>query len=176
MSFTNSAKRIVQSIGKNNKPTYAVMAVAVTNGIFKPLSSLTDKKEAKETKQYAALREFLTEVVAVPTYWACGELAAKVAEKHFKNPKDIKMAKTNMMFLGVCTAALLVIPGLCSVIVTPFTDMIFNKKKPDTQSKKLDINEKAPILNIPMEGKAAKTKYMYPNHNMHTFVSGGLKI
>ena len=166
----------MQAIGKNNKPTYAVMAVAVTNGIFKPLSSLTDKKEAKETKRYAALREFLTEVVAVPTYWACGELAAKVAEKYFKNPNDIKMAKTNMMFLGVCTAALLVIPGVCSLVVKPFTDMIFNKKQKNGNQKTLDVLQKTQELNIPMEGHSAKKQYLYTNHSVHTFVNGGLKI
>ena len=116
MNFTETLKKVLISVGKNNKPTYTVMAVATANGIFKPISSLTDRKEKPEARKYAALREFATEVVAVPTYWACGVGAAALGDKLFKNNPDKKaMARANMMFLGVCTAALLVIPAVCSV-------------------------------------------------------------
>ena len=170
-------KSIIESIGKNNKPTYAVMAVAVANGIFKPLASLTDKNEAPETKRYAALREFMTEVVAVPTYWACGEFASKIAGKAFKDqPLKQPMAKTNMGFLGVCLAALFVIPALCSVIVKPFTDLIYKNNKNDVVTKQ-DIaftSEKPQVKEL----NTNQVSYnMYKNYSMDVFTNrGGLKI
>lgn len=114
--ISDFGKCFLTTIGKNNKPTYPVIAVATANGIFKPISSLTDKKEKPEARKYAALREFCTELVAVPTYWACGVGAAKLGDKLFKgNPEKKSVARTNMMFLGVCTAAIFVIPAVCSL-------------------------------------------------------------
>lgn len=171
-------KAIIESIGRNNKPTYAVMAVAVANGIFKPLASLTDKNEAPETKRYAALREFMTEVVAVPTYWACGELAAKVAEKAFKNePLKQPMAKTNMGFLGVCLAALFVIPGVCSLVVKPFTNLIYKDKKDDAAPKLDVISESEMPLVKPADANVVFNNNIYTNYTMEAFTNrGGLKI
>ena len=171
-------KSIIESIGKNNKPTYAVMAVAVANGIFKPLASLTDKKEAPETKKYAALREFMTEVVAVPTYWACGELASKVAGSLFKDqPLKQPMAKTNMGFLGVCLAALFVIPGLCSIVVKPFTNMIYKYKKDDAAPKLDIISESEMPLVKPIDENVSFNNNLYTNYTMEAFTNrGGLKI
>lgn len=171
-------KPIIESIGKNNKPTYAVMAVAVANGIFKPLTSLTDKNESPETKNYAALREFLTEVVAVPTYWVSGEIASKIAGKAFqKEPLKQPMAKTNLGFVGVCIAALFIIPALCSVIVKPFTDLIYkHKNNVPSQPNVTDIKLNS---NIPYN-KGANTPKInspYSKYSMEIFMNrGGLKI
>lgn len=175
-----TGKDILISVGKNNKPTYAVMAVATANGIFKPISSLTDKKEKPEARKYAALREFLTEVVAVPTYWSCGVGAAKLGEKLFKdNPETKAIARTNMMFIGVCTAAVFVIPALCSLALKGL-DAITGKNK--TQGKnlepaKLDITSKTaqmPIYQTP----DIETKFEgITRPSINTFVKGGgLKI
>ncbi|MBR1423967.1 hypothetical protein IJ579_00215 [bacterium] len=166
-SIIKNAKKACESLGKNNKATYTVMAVAVTNGIFKPITSLTDKKEAPETKKYAALREFLTEVVAVPTYWACGELAAWGGSKLFRNPVKVERAKTNLRFLGVCTAALAIIPAGCSLFVKPFTDLIFSKNKKVEPETKLTTTV---LHNYNFKGN-------YHKYSMNTFTNrGGLKI
>lgn len=140
-------KKTLISVGKNNKPIYAVMAIAVANGIFKPISSLTDKKEKPEARKYAALREFLTEVVAVPTYWACGVGAAKLGESLFKNnPEKQAIAKTNMMFLGVCTAAVFVIPALCSAVIGFVNYKL--KKEDNTKAKQFDVTSNTPNIKI----------------------------
>lgn len=137
MAFKESVKNILIKLGENNKPTYAVMAIAVAKGIARPLFTMSDKHADPETKKYTAIREALTEVVAIPTYYACGELAGKVAENlKFNNlPTEElrqysrKNAKQNFMFLGVCTAALLVIPALASVTIKPFMKKIQENKK-----------------------------------------------
>lgn len=145
-------KKIFVKLGENNKPTYAVMAIAVVKGIARPLFTLTDKHADPETKKYTAIREGLTEVVAIPTYFACGELAGKVADKlNFDHlPKNQQAyargnAKGNFMFLGVCTAALLIIPALASITIKPFMKKIQeNKNKVDNileDAHKLDIDD-----------------------------------
>ena len=168
-------KKFLTYVGKHNKPIYPVIAVAVANGIFKPISSLTDKKEKPEVRKYAALREFLTELVAVPTYWLCGIGAAKVGEKLFKNNPDKKVvAKSNMMFIGVCTAAVFVIPAVCSIVMKAL-DNVNNKSK--KSSSRLDISSNAP----------EQKEYKFNNINtrfgfayrpkMSAFINnGGLKV
>lgn len=147
--LVEKGKNILISVGKNNKPTYTMMAIATANGIFKPISSLTDKKEKPEARKYAALREFLTECVAVPTYWACGTGAAALGAKLFSNPKKQAIAKTNMNFLGVCVAALFVIPALCSVVMKPLDNILKKDKKAKNPSQKLDVTSNAPEIKTP---------------------------
>jgi len=172
MAIIQNVKKMLESLGRNNKPIYAVVAIATANGIFKPLTSLTDKKEAPETKKYAALREFLTEVVAIPTYIACAKIAEYGAQRAYKNnPQKLNIAKTNLGFLGVCTAAVFVIPAVCSLIVKPFTDMIYKKgKSPDTVLPK----QNQPLKNTPSTTFSAH----YHRYNMAAFASnnGRLKI
>lgn len=178
-NIADIGKKILISVGKNNKPTYAVMAIAAANGIFKPISSLTDKKEKPEARKYAALREFATECVAVPTYWACGVGAAAFGAKLFKNdPEKRAIAKTNMMFLGVCTAALFVIPAVCSValkILDKITGKNTNKKE-NQEPAKLDITSNTPELQTYSDIQTKFGQNMY-RPNMSTFLNkGGLKI
>lgn len=122
--------KLIKYIGKNIKPSYPIVLVAAAEIVFRPLFTMMDKKSPNETKKYTALREAVTEVVAVPTYLTCGALAASGA-KLFKDAKTATRAKHNLELMGLWTAALVVIPGLCSVFVKPFTEKLFNKKKPE---------------------------------------------
>lgn len=153
MSMKDLMKKVFVKLGENNKPTYAVMAIAVVKGIARPLFTMSDKHADPETKKYTAIREGLTEVVAIPTYYACGELAGNVASKlkfdHIPNPELQKYARKNaqqnFMFLGVCLAALLVIPALASVTIKPFMKKIQEKNKATNNAvdnaQKLDIDD-----------------------------------
>ena len=176
-TLANLAKKVLVSVGKNNKPTYAVMAIAIANGIFKPISSLTDKKEKPEARKYAALREFATECVAVPTYWACGVGAARIGAKLFKdNPEKKLMAKANMMFLGVCTAAVFVIPAVCSCALWLLDKALGKHKIDQNNSNKLDVVSKTPKVKI---NNSTDTKFetIVYRPNINTFIDkGGLKI
>lgn len=180
ISIKNTVKNICSSIGKNNNPAYVVVAIATAKGIFRPFFTMMDKKEAPETKKYAALREGLTEVIAIPTYLLCGAIAGKGA-KLFTDPEKAKIAKHNLRFAGVCTAALLVIPGLCSVAIKPFTNMIFKKKNDDTvdNTKKLDIVSKdtMPVLKTDsLQKQNPVVKYPAGMVNMATFTNSGMKV
>ena len=175
--ITEIGKKILVSVGKNNKPTYAVMAIAAANGIFKPISSLTDKKEKPEARKYAALREFVTECVAIPTYWACGVGTAALGAKLFKdNPEKKAIARANMMFLGVCTAAVLVIPAVCSGAILVLDKALGKDKPMPKEPAKLDITSSAPEIQIQSDTSTKFGSNIY-HPNMHTFINrGGLKI
>lgn len=182
MANSSFIKKTLESLGKNNKPTYVVMAIAAAKGIFRPTFTMLDKKESPETKKYTALREGLTEIIAIPTYWACGELAAKGANL-FKDQKTADMARHNLMFAGVCTAALFVIPGLCSLVINPFTDKIFKKSKPEHKGgpARLDVTSEAeemPIKSsqISQTGNPLNRVQQYNKVSFATFTNSGMKV
>ena len=124
MSLNEVIRNTCKKLGENNKPTYVVMAIAAVKGICRPLFTMMDKTEKPETKKYTALREGLTEVIAIPAYWSCGELAGNLAKRFYKDKVLAKRAETNFMFVGVCAAALFVIPGLCSAVIKPVMDKL----------------------------------------------------
>ncbi len=136
-----NVKSICKGLGESNKATYAVVAIAVAKGIFRPIFTLCDKNEKKETKIYTATKEGLTEVVAIPTYICVGKLAEVVAGKlKGLSPEKLEAAKHNANFIGVCVAALLVIPALVSIVTKPFSK---NVSQQPEKKQNLNIKEHA---------------------------------
>ena len=165
-------KHTIEKVGVNPKATYAVVAVAWANSVFKPLSTMLEKNEKPETKKYTALREFLTECVAVPTYITCAAIAQKFA-KTMKEPNKAKVAKANLNFIGVCTAAVFVIPALCSVVIKPMTDMIYHRGDEKSQPAKVETSASAAI------GGNKPINKSYPPYHTYSFASfrnGGMKV
>lgn len=164
MGLADKFRNICIKLGENNKPTYAVMAIATVKGIARPTFTMMDKHEDPQTKKYTAMREGLTEVVAIPAYWGCGELASKIAGKMKLAPEKQALAKHNFMFLGVCTAALFVIPALASLAIKPFMGMIQGdgkKAKKEEPAHTLDIKEtEVPEIEI---------NKLQPNNYIQTF-------
>ena len=183
MSLSSGFKKICESVAKDNNPAYAVVAIATAKGIFRPLFTMMDKKESPETKKYTALREGLTEVIAIPTYLACGALAGKGAAL-IKDAEKAAKAKHNLCFVGVCTAALVVIPGLCSLVVKPFTDKIFHKNSKDNNNEnpsaaKLDITSETPELKVPISQTGHMldvSRYNTHNINLGSFTNNGMRV
>ena len=164
MGMKDSIKKVLVKLGENNKPTYAVMAIAVVKGIARPLFTMSDKHADPETKKYTAIREGLTEVVAIPTYFACGELAGKVANKLNLSPEKKALARSNFMFLGVCAAALVVIPALASITIKPFMNKIQNGNKSKEKINEIsNISEQSKFNSVKKESnfKAKKTMTSY---------------
>ena len=142
-NLTGKLKSLCKNLGENCKPTYVVMAIATVKGICRPTFTMMDKHEDYETKKYTAIREGLTEVIAIPVYWGLGELSGKCAK--FLPDELQKQGKKNAMFLGVCTAALLIIPGLCSATIKPIMDKFFPTKHDAKENdKKLDVTSVSP--------------------------------
>lgn len=164
MSFINFIKNTCSNLGNNSKPLYPILAISCANGIFRPTFTMMKKGENPESKKYAALREGITEVVAMPTYFVTGILGAKLGEKIAAKAYEadiakrtkagevisetvkqemkasaIKKGQAGLGLLAICFAAGVVIPALCSVVVTPVMKRI--GKKPE--QKTLDIKETA---------------------------------
>lgn len=171
MAANNFIKNICKSLGTNNKSIYPVVAIATANGIFRPTITMLKKGENPESKKYAALREGITEIIAVPTYWISGVLAAKFGEIITAKAMDIKFAEqekkgrilaenikqemkssaikkgqAGLMLIGVCTAAGIIIPALCSVLVTPIMKNL--KQKKDKQNLPAPEPDKAQPVNL----------------------------
>lgn len=187
MSASEKLKNVFVKIGENNKATYAAIAIAVAKGIFRPTFTMLDKKEDPKTKKYTALREGFTEVLAVPIYWGCGVLADKIAPKIQKDPAKLKITQTNLGFIALSIATLIVVPGLCSCLVKPFTNMLFKKddskatSKPKDENKKLDIiegnNYSPEIGNIKVPVIPEMNKYYYsPYSNENIVANSGMRV
>lgn len=163
----------LEYVGKNIKPYWPTVAVASAELIFRPTFTMMDKKTPEETKKYTALREGLTELIAAPTYLALPILAAK-ASNLIKDPQKSKMAKHNLQTLGTWAAALVVIPGLCSLAVKPFMDKI---KPKNDEPKKLDITSKTVEIE-PVKTPVTQQNVSYPLHKVSIsgFTNTGMKV
>lgn len=176
MAFNEFIQRTCKKLGENNKPTYVVMAIAAVKGICRPLFTMMDTTESPETKKYTALREGLTEAIAIPAYWACGEFAGKMAKRMFSDKGLAKRAEKNMMFIGVCAAALFVIPGVCSAVIKPMMDAIGLKAPDQKHAPKPAEN---PQLTVITPANNRLTKLTSPYTSMHAFQNrpqSGLRV
>jgi len=148
-NFKNTLKKltslegICDSFGKGeNAALFITTTVAAFKGIFRPTFTLMDKKQDPESKKYAAFRELLTEVIAIPTYIAFDKATKWLTTSFYKGkvPEDqLKNIKVTSGFIGVCIAAL-AIPAVCNVVQPPV--MRAFKKYQDSKKAKegLDIN------------------------------------
>ena len=135
-NLVNNIQKLCESLGRSNKATYAVVAIAITKGIFRPIFTMSDKHENPQTKKYTAIREGLTEVVAIPTYIGVAKIAEIVAANlKISNKEDVTIAKHNANFLGVCFAAAIVIPVVTSVIINPLMKMFHCEAKQNNLNK-----------------------------------------
>lgn len=135
----NILDKTFKFLGDNaNAAIIVTCVVAGFKGIFRPLFTMMDKKSDPETKKYAAIREGLTEVVAIPVYIAIPTILGKMIEKAkaFKTPHDKKIAQGNAKFFGVCASTLL-IPAVCNVIQPP----IMKAYKAKQEAKKAQMNK-----------------------------------
>jgi len=189
-------EKALVKLGADNSPTLVAVGVATAKGIFRPIFTMADKKQDKETKKYTAIREGLTEAIAIPIYWGSGKLAHVLA-KNLAKPKEMtkeafekiikdrnlveksaidikknysKMAITGSMF-GVFLSALVVIPAVCSMIIKPLMKII-QKPKKETIDKVPEqqisvVNEK-PVF----KSNSLRNRYLYTSSNYGMKVGG----
>ena len=146
MTLADKFKNICLSLGRNNKPTYAVMAIATVKGICRPAFTMMDKTEKPETKKLAGcFSKYLTRKVAKEDFipkkikediknGVNNEAVTKALKHAAERVEETKLKVTNNLRLaGVCTAALFVIPAVCSVAIKPVVGKIIKPpKKPET--------------------------------------------
>lgn len=194
--IANALKTICDKLGKENDPVIAVIAIAVFKMIMRPIFTLADKKQSKKDREYAAFREGLTEMIAIPSYLSVHfltkeflapkihKLATKVAmeaEKRrpelMQNLGKLEDAKNVMSFLGVCVTALIIIPFLCNLAITPAMDK-FRKYRESKSPEPLNPN---PVVNpVKTINTPASVSISTPIKNslMKSYLlqTGGLKV
>ena len=109
-------------------------AIAGFKGIFRPMFTMMDKKSDPETKKYTAMREFLTEVSALPLYAVVPIACSKVSKLIFKNHKSVENIAANTKFVALGVATFMV-PVICNKIQPPI--MAAYKKR--DEAKKLQV-------------------------------------
>ena len=132
--------------GKNpDSAIYVAVAIAGFKGIFRPIFTLRDKKSDPQTKKYTAIREALTELIAIPIYIAVPLLGKKLfVDKKFKNASDVvkKSANSNIKFWGVL-ASTAIIPAVCNLVQPPIMNAL---KKKQEAKKELAVNNNIPTV------------------------------
>ncbi len=155
MSKATLLERLCKALGENNNASYAVVAVASAKGIFRPMFTMMDKHEDYETKKYTAMREGLTEAIAIPCYLSVAWAASKIIAPIMCDGKSKEVTKTaakTLSFVGVCAAALVIIPAACSAMINPIMDFMaeHKKRKLEKLAKKCPVcaEEVAKVLDI----------------------------
>ena len=195
MSFKQSLGKQLTKFGRNNNtPTIVAMGIATAKGIFRPAFTMMDTKESYETKRYTALREGLTEVIAIPVYYLSGVLANTISKKlavpknfmskdvyqKFKSGNDSaevkkavqsaeELAKTNLPKLITTTSFI----GVCvsALFVIPYVCSVTIKpimKRLSSKNAQPSIeNEKAAELQQVQKpvNKVNTFKSLYGNNN-----------
>lgn len=174
MAVTNIIKNICKKLGNAPKATYSMVAIATANGIFRPTFTMLKKGENPESKKYAALREGLTEAIAVPSYIICGEIGSKLGAYIGGKAKEkelnglIQKGKTftketmdemisvaskrggsGLNLICICAAAGLIIPAVCSACVTPIMNKIGAKKPSAPMPKEAPIAPPTQLIQQP---------------------------
>ena len=169
-------QKACEILGKANEPVYTVVAVACFKGILRPIFTMMDKHQDPETKKYAAIREGSTELIAIPTYltlsWAVQKFAPAFAVDKTIG-RTLEHSKRTLGFLGVCVAALYVIPKLCNVAM-PHVMKAFKLDKP--KEKQDYLGTATPVFDgIAKSGNLlSNAKHPYPKTQMNN--GGGLRI
>lgn len=144
--LANVAEKAFRYFGTKTDPLLAVLIIAGCKAIFRPTFTLASKHQPQERKNYAALREFLTEMVAVPSYIIMSKLSKNdfMSNKLTNNIGNIKNTKEVLSFLGICLTAGLIIPYLCNLIINPVMkkfQQYQNSKKPTVKVEPKTFND-----------------------------------
>lgn len=133
-------------LGENsNSAIYVAVAIALFKGIFRPIFTLTDKKSDPKTKKYTAIREALTELIAIPVYIAVPLLGERLFVKKDAPAVTKKAAKANIKFLGVLLSTAL-IPAVCNLVQPPIMNYI--KKRGEAKKAIAENNSVPKVENI----------------------------
>lgn len=141
-----SLENIYGFLGENkNGATIIACSIAVFKGIFRPMFTMMDKKSDPETKKYAAIREGLTEVAALPLYAVTPWIAGKLVNKFSKETDELAKSRAtgNAKFFGICLATL-IIPAVCNAVQPPI--MAAYKKRQDAKKANLNNAPQAPAV------------------------------
>lgn len=156
--LVSALEKTCKYLGHKNDPVIAVAVIASFKGILRPLFTLQNKHQSKEQTHYAALRDFLTELIAIPSYIILSHLTKGAFAGKLAVPGNERNARKVLSFLGICGTAFFVIPTLCNLALGPIMDKYFKPKssEPAKESvpKCLDFvsrDERMPVVLTPRQ-------------------------
>ena len=88
MSTIATIEKLCLKLGEGSNAALVSSCIAAAKGIFRPIFTMMDKEQDEDTKKYTAIREALTEAIAIPVYWSSGKAAVWIANAMTK-PKDM---------------------------------------------------------------------------------------
>ncbi len=168
---TSLIKRTIEHLGRSEDALLPIMLMCVANGTLKPLITLSNKKEPPERKIYAAKREFLNELVALPVCAAFALGFRQMGAKLLAGASADKLSllqNTVFSALGVISANFAV-PTLASAIFHPIdkltAPMLKRFQKPTRETPSAPLLK--PPLSAPQFGHKPKTLIQppYPLNN-----------
>src|SRR5574344_712984 len=117
-------KTTFKFMGENPNGAIIVAAsIALFKGIFRPIYTMADKKSDPQTKKYTAIREALTELIALPVYIAVPLIGGSIVKKRLAGDTAVaqKAAEANVKFIAVL-ASTAIIPAICNLVQPPIMD------------------------------------------------------
>lgn len=107
---------------------WVACTIAAFKGVLRPVFTMRDKKSDPETRKYTAMREGLTEGIAIPVYALVPTLGSSIIKKCLykgASKATLKAVETNVKFWGVL-ASTAIIPAVCNVIQPPMMNYVTN--------------------------------------------------
>ncbi|MBP7211346.1 hypothetical protein KBA27_00770 [bacterium] len=168
-----SLNSVYDFLGQNkNSATLISCMIAVFKGTFRPIFTMMDKSQDPKTKKFAAIREGLTEVAALPLYAITPMIAGKLVDKFYKGKDAIKRDRviTNGKFIGVGLATILV-PFVCNLIQPPIMKAI----KEHAEKKANLATQDLPKINQPITKQEVSDKPKVASFSANN-VNYGMKV
>lgn len=133
---------VFKFLGDNpNSAILVACLIAAFKGVFRPIFTMMDKKSDQETKKYAAIREGLTELIAIPVYIAVPLVLGKsIVNTFYKNASKVtqKAVSANVKFIAVL-ASTAIIPAVCNVLQPPIMDAYKKRQESKTVLAKNNV-------------------------------------
>ncbi|HNW26529.1 MAG TPA: hypothetical protein PKI94_07060 [Candidatus Gastranaerophilaceae bacterium] len=149
MNLQKTFKNISYKLGSSNDSDIATASLAAFKLFFIPVATMSDKKATKEQKEYAATRDFLTELIALGTYVG----VTREFKRHGTTPLCLSYYKKKAKLIRDGK-----IPGVDPKLFTEEDfKAIENIDKKSFKSVMIDINHRSPEKRI---ATAEEKKYV----------------
>lgn len=151
----NNIEKFAKNPGKsilnifNDDPKTVTLLLASTEAIVRPLITLSNKKEDKEKRNFAALTEFVLQLVVIPVVLTIPTLFKATAKffnpggipKGKELPKNIKNIAGFLSFLGLF-AGNFIIPPITTKVVNALEKNRKNSISPEVHKEQIArVNE-----------------------------------
>ncbi|MEW5819966.1 MAG: hypothetical protein AB1782_07220 [Cyanobacteriota bacterium] len=186
-SIAPRTEKLFTKLGSSPDPLITIIALCAFNMTVRPLITLTDKNQPKDRRIYAALREAVTEIIALPMCVLMARvIGGRLAQQFTKAPNTIGAVK-NVFSLAGLVVANFIIPIIATVALDPIMKDVKKRivknnelfEKSINKSTNLNIISKSQMVN-PIPAKQLSVRHPHSSTNIWNYynlnTSGKLKI